>query len=121
MPKKEELVAVFKSCKCTGNAKSRFNVEKHVRESLRLMESAFGRSWEEWRTRTVLVVETNLKIAKRRATNRLTPEESRMVIIIGADNHLDVYGRTLSGFIADAPTLFSATLVKRRQGKKQRV
>lgn len=113
VPKKEELVAVFKSCKCTRNARSRFNVEKHVRENLRLIESAFGRSWEEWRTRTVLVVENNLKICKR-ATSRLTPEESQMVITIGADNHLDVHGRSLSGFIADAPMLFAATLVKRR-------
>eukprot|EP00170_Pyropia_yezoensis_P000192 contig_1296_g193 len=118
-PKKEELVAVFKSCKCTGNAGSRFNVDKHVRKSLRLMETAFGSSWEEWRTKTVLVVETNLKIAKNPST-RLTPEESRMVIIIGAENHLDVYGRSLSGFIADAPTLFAATVAK-RSGKKRRV
>ncbi|KAK1862713.1 hypothetical protein I4F81_005280 [Pyropia yezoensis] len=75
--------------------------------------------WEEWRTKTVLVVETNLKIAKNPST-RLTPEESRMVIIIGAENHLDVYGRSLSGFIADAPTLFAATVAK-RSGKKRRV
>lgn len=118
-PKKEELVAVFKSCKCTGNAGSRFNVDKHVRKSLRLMETAFGSSWEEWRTKTVLVVDTNLKIAKNPST-RLTPEESRMVIIIGAENHLDVYGRSLSGFFADAPTLFAATVAK-RSGKRRRV
>lgn len=112
--KKEDLVAVCKSAKITGNAGSYFNLDEHVRKSLPLMEKVFGKWWDQWKGRVVLVVETNLKIAKKPA-HRLTKEEGTMVIVIGVNDHQAVYGRTLSGLMVDGPSLYDAKVLPRRR------
>eukprot|EP00170_Pyropia_yezoensis_P001987 contig_8469_g1991 len=50
---KEDLVAVCKSAKVTGNARSYLNLNKHVRKSLPLMEKVFGKWWDQWKGRAV--------------------------------------------------------------------
>lgn len=62
----------------------------------------------------VLVVESNLRSAKS-PRELLSAVESSNVIVITAQDHLNVYGRALSGFMADGPTLYSASLVRRSE------
>eukprot|EP00170_Pyropia_yezoensis_P001816 contig_7750_g1820 len=112
--KKEDLVAVCKSAKVTGNAGSYVDMDKHVRKSLPLMEKVFGKWWDQWKRRVVLVVETNLKIAKK-PKHRLSKEEGTMVIVIGVNEHQAVYGRTLSGLMVDGPSLYDAKVLPRRR------
>lgn len=111
-PSKTKLVAVCKSAKFTGTATSYINLRQHVRDSLEKMPKAFGGKWEAWSNRVVLVVESNLKQAKR-PSKLLTAEESSKVIIISVDDHLPVYGRTLSAFMAYGPVIYGATLLRR--------
>lgn len=111
---KGALVAVVKSNKFTRLAEEYFNVEEHVRKSLRKIEHAFGDHLEGWRHRMVLVVESNLRSAKS-PRDLLSAVESSNVIVITAQDHLNVYGRALSGFMADGPTLYSASLVRRSE------
>ena len=107
---KSTLVAVAKSNKFTGLAKTPLTVEQHVRSSLKAIEKAFGQHWEEWRHRVVLVVETNLTAAGT-PQKVLTAAESARVIIITAEDHLNVYGRAMSGFFAAGPTMYSSSVV----------
>ncbi|KAK1867243.1 hypothetical protein I4F81_009750 [Pyropia yezoensis] len=111
---KEDLVAVCKSAKVTGNARSYLNLNKHVRKSLPLMEKVFGKWWDQWKGRVVLVVESNHNIAGK-PTPRLTKEEGNMVIVIGVNEHQAVYGRTLSGLMGDGPSLYDAKVLSRRR------
>lgn len=111
---KDDLVAVCKSAKVTGNARSYLNLNKHVRKSLPLMEKVFGKWWDQWKGRVVLVVESNHKIAGK-PTRRLTKEEGNMVIVIGVNEHQAVYGRTLSGLMGDGPSLYDAKVLPRRR------
>ncbi|KAK1870005.1 hypothetical protein I4F81_012469 [Pyropia yezoensis] len=112
--RKEDLVAVCKSAKVTGNARSYLNLNGHVRKSLQLMEKVFGKWWDQWKGRVVLVVESNHKIAGK-PTRRLTKEEGNMVIVIGVNEHQAVYGRTLSGLMGDGPSLYDAKVLPRRR------
>ncbi|KAK1862507.1 hypothetical protein I4F81_005075 [Pyropia yezoensis] len=109
---KDELFAICTSCKYTGASKGYLNIEDDVRPSLRLLKGAFGDTWEQWKDRVVLVVATNLKTAKK-TNKKLTPEESSRVIIIGRDDHLAVYGRALSGFVAQGPGMFGAKVERK--------
>lgn len=109
---KEELFVICTSCKYTGASMGYLNVKTHVRDGLLLMKASFGDSWEEWKGRSALVVASNLRTAKN-PSEKLTPEESSNVIIIGRDDHLAVYGRALSGFVGQGPTLFGAKLLMR--------
>lgn len=113
-PNKADLVAVVKSNKFTGLAAGSFNIKQHVRKALRLVKKAFGSDWKEWSQRVVLVVESNLRGAKD-PDKLLSAAQSSKVIIICEENHLDVYGRAISGFMADGPTLYGASLVKRER------
>lgn len=108
---KGALLAVVKSNKFTGLAEEYFNVDEHVRKSLRKIEHALGDHWEGWRHRMVLVVESNLRPAKS-PRELLSAVELSNVIVITAQDHLNVYGRALSGFMADGPTLYSASFVR---------
>lgn len=106
-----ELFAICTSCKYTGVSQRYLNIESDVRSSLMMMEGAFGDCWEQWKHRSILVVATNLRTAKKpKATAKLAPTESSRVIIIGRDNHLAMYGRALSGFVGQGPALFGSTL-----------
>lgn len=108
--RKEDLFAICKSSKFTGRGKApTVNVATMVRKSLKLLSTAFGDEWNQWKNRTVLVVETNLKAADNPDV-LLDDVESAMVIIVTLDEHLDMYGRALSGFIADGPALYGATI-----------
>eukprot|EP00170_Pyropia_yezoensis_P006511 contig_26586_g6532 len=106
---RDELVAVCKSSKFTGHASVLLNLEEHVRKGLTKLKKAFGSKWEEWSDRVVLVVETNHPRADT-PEKLLSVEESAKVIIITVDDHLAVYGRAISGFMADGPSLYGATL-----------
>jgi len=111
--KKEHLMVICKSAKVTGNAGSYLVLNEDVRKSLELMEEAFGKSWEQWKGRVVLVVESNKKIAKV-PLHRLTKKEGNMVIVVGVDDLKAVYGRTLGGLMGDGPSLYDAKVQTRR-------
>lgn len=111
-PNKAELVAVVKSNKFTWRAEEYFRVDEHVTKSLRLVKKAFGDHWGEWSSRVVLVVESNLRAAGK-PQKFLSAAQSSKVIIITAEDHLNVYGRALSGFMADGPIMYDASLVRR--------
>lgn len=110
---KQELVAVCKSSKFTGLASRRINLDKEVRTSLgvlrRAFDSAYDNAWQEWSGHLVLVVETNRRPAKKPETF-LSAEESAMVISITINDHVDVYGRAISGFISHGPSLYGGTI-----------
>lgn len=110
-PDKADLVAVVKSNKFTGRAEEYVKVDEHVTKSLRLVKKSFGEHWGEWSTRVVLVVESNLRAAKK-PLKLLSAAQSSKVIIVTAEDHLNVYGRGLSGFMADGPIMYDASLVK---------
>lgn len=84
-------------------------------DSLGKLSAAFGKHWDEWSGRVVLVVETNLR--EREGTRTfLTAEASAKVIIIVENDH--IYGRAISGFIGHVLALFGATLAPASRGEE---
>lgn len=101
--------------KFTSHAQSWLDLKTNVGDSLRKLPTAFGKHWDEWSGRVVLVVETNLR--ERHGTRTFLTAEPPAEVIIIAD-HVDVYGRAISGFIGHASALFVATLAPASRGEE---